>query len=518
MHFELAFVILFTVATTVAIASRRYNIPYTVALVAAGLFVGSLNVIDPPKLTKEFLFAAILPGLIFEAAFHLEYGKFRDNAKAISALAIPGVAAAIGLSAAILLLEFQALDLHADFTLVNALVFGALIAATDPIAVVALFRSIGAPKRLMVLVEGESLLNDGTAVVFFTTMLGIALGSALTVGGAVLGFIVVVGMGIVIGVIVGLIASHVTKRIDDPMIEITITVIAAYGSFSVAEHFHFSGVIATVVAGMLCGNYAAHMGMSPSTRIAVQSFWDYLAFALNSVVFLLIGFEVSIPALLGYWQPIVAAFLAVMIGRAIVVFVVSGLLRLTRERLPWSWSFVLTWAGLRGAISMVLVLGLAADFPNRELLVHMTFGVVILSIVIQGLTMNPLLRKLGVTTGRAEYLDRYEEMRGRLLSARSALKELTALVETRAVPREACEQMRADYERIIDEAESGIQDLRLGQNQLTHEETLAARRRLLLAEKDELIHIFKRGVIGQDIYDQLVAEANARLDALDDHL
>jgi CPA1 family monovalent cation:H+ antiporter len=234
------------------------------------------------------------------------------------------------------------------------------------------------------------------------------------------------------------------------------------------------------------------------------------------VVFLLIGFEVSIPALLGYWKTIVAAFLAVLVGRAIVVFLVSGLLQRSTERIPWVWSFVLTWAGLRGAISMVLVLGLAANFPNRELLVHMTFGVVVLSILVQGTTMNMLLKRLGLVTGKAEYQDRYEELRGRLLSAQAALGELDEVTKARALPPDASESLRGDYLRTIDEAEASIQDLRLGQAQLTSEETLAARRRLLLAEKDALMHIFKKGVIGQDVYDRLVTDADARLHALDD--
>jgi len=154
------------------------------------------------------------------------------------------------------------------------------------------------------------------------------------------------------------------------MIEITLTTIAAYGSFLAAEHFHYSGVIATVTAGMLCGNYGARVGMSPSTRIAVETFWEYVAFALNSIVFLLIGLEVHFQALLDSWQVILVAYLVVTGGRALIIFFASSLLRRTRERIPWAWSVILTWGGL----PMVLVLSLAKDFPHRDLLVSMTFG------------------------------------------------------------------------------------------------------------------------------------------------
>lgn len=515
MHTEIAFVILFAVATAVAVASRRLKIPYTVALVAAGLLLGAIHVMEPPHLTKEFLFAVILPGLIFEAAFHLEYKRFRENAIAINALAIPGVAAAIGLSAALLMIEVEAFELVEVFAPTTALVFGALIAATDPIAVVALFRTLGVPKRLMVLVEGESLLNDGTAVVFFSTILAVATGQGLSTGGAVLGFVTVVGMGALVGALVGLVISHVTRRIDDPMIEITLTVIAAYGSFSVAEQFHYSGVIATVVAGMLCGNVGARSGMSPTTRISVQSFWDYVAFALNSIVFLLIGFEVSVPSLLGYWKPILAAFVAVAIGRAIVVFAVSALLGRTRERLPWSWSLALTWAGLRGAISMVLVLGLAADFPNRELLVHMTFGVVVLSILVQGLSMNVLLTRLGIVGAKADYQDAYECFRGRLRAAEAALAEIKKLRTERVAHGVVLEAIEAEYEGRVRKAEAGIRTLRLSEAELGEGEERETRRRLLLVEKDEQLNAFHAGVVGREAFDELMADIDARLAELE---
>ena len=172
MHFESAFVLLFAVATAVALAARWIKIPYTVALVVAGLVLGSAKIIDPPHLTKELLYAVFLPGLVFEAAFHLDALKFWQNKLAIHALAVPGVAAAIGLTAIMLQPVVSALHVVDGFYLRHALVFAALIAATDPIAVVALFKTLGVPKRLAVLVEGESLLNDGTAVVFFTLILG----------------------------------------------------------------------------------------------------------------------------------------------------------------------------------------------------------------------------------------------------------------------------------------------------------------------------------------------------------
>ncbi|HYO53348.1 Na+/H+ antiporter [Archangium sp.] len=520
MHFELAFVLLFSIATAVAIAARYFKFPYTVALVVAGLVLGTVHAFEPPHLTKELLFAIILPGLLFEAAFHVEFRKFWKNKLAIHSMAIPGVVASVGVTALILSPVVARWNFAPGFGFIHALVFAAVIVSTDPIAVVGLFKALGAPKRLAILVEGESLLNDGTAVVLFTLIVAVATGSTFTVGGAVLDFVKVAGMGILVGGGVGFAVAQVIQRVDDAMVEITLTVIAAYGSFVVAEHFHYSGVIATVVAGMLCGNWAAHQGMSPTTRVAVASFWEYLAFALNSVVFLLIGLEVQLGSLLASWKPILAAYVAVMVGRALVVYGVSGLLRFTSERMPWSWTAVLTWSGLRGAISMVLILGLPADFPHRELLVNMTFGVVVLAIIFQGLTMAPLLRRLGITGLKDVYQEQYELARGRLGAAHAALASLEGMRRTREIPADVLEQIERDYQQKVAAAEQELSALKQQSMRFHEEEHQEAVRRVLIVEKESLLKAYQKGAIGKEAYEHLIADLDeriARADAAESH-
>ncbi len=241
MGTEASFVLLFVVATAVAIGARRFRLPYTVALVLAGLVLGIVHLFEPPNLTKELLYSVFLPGLLFEAAFHLEFRDFWRDRTAIAALAVPGVAAAIGLTAVILEPIIKTLELGQGFGWPHAIVFGALIAATDPIAVVAMFKSLGAPRRLGVLMEGESLLNDGTAIVLFSLVLDMVSGGTGTAAGIVVEFVKIVGGGLALGVLIGLGISQVIKQIDDPMIEITLTTIAAYGSFLAAEQLGFSG-------------------------------------------------------------------------------------------------------------------------------------------------------------------------------------------------------------------------------------------------------------------------------------
>ena len=293
MHPETALILLFSAATAVAIAARHLKIPYTVALVLAGLGLGATRVIEGVHLTKDLLFSVFLPGLVFEAAYHLKLSEFRENARAILALAVPGVLVAIGATATLLVTSSSYSEVASGFGWSHALVFAALIAATDPIAVVALFKSLGAPRRLALLVEGESLVNDGTSIVLFAIVYAAVGGGGISVGAGLLEFVEVVGWGSRSAPRSGSRSRTSSSASTIPMLEITLTTIAAYGSFVAAEEFHFSGVIATVTAGMLCGNYGAPRGMSPATRMAVESFWEYLAFALNSLVFLLIGLEVQ---------------------------------------------------------------------------------------------------------------------------------------------------------------------------------------------------------------------------------
>jgi CPA1 family monovalent cation:H+ antiporter len=294
------------------------------------------------------------------------------------------------------------------------------------------------------------------------------------------------------------------------MIEITLTTIAAYGSFVAAEHFGYSGVIATVTAGMVCGNYGARVGMSPSTRLAIESFWEYVAFALNSIVFLLIGFEVHISDLAASWQMILVAYFAVTAGRALVIFGVSSLLKTSRERIPWSWSVILTWGGLRGALPMVLALSLPRTFPHRDLLVTMTFGVVIISILVHGLTVSRFLKWLGIVTG-GEARETYEFLKGKLRAAHAALSDIEQLERGRFKDEGVLTELQKEYEVMIRRDEEALGSMKIDRKQLRMEELQRARRQLLLTERKHLLEAFHQGMLSQRAYDRLLEDVDARL-------
>jgi CPA1 family monovalent cation:H+ antiporter len=389
-------ILLVVIATAIALITRRMPVPYTAALVVTGMALGAFQFVNAPHLTKPLLFAVFLPGLLFEAAFHLEWSDLRKNAGVITALAVPGVIASIAVTAGVLMVLGRLAGAKVAPGWREALVFGAIVAATDPIGVVNLVRSLGAPKRLAFLLEAESLLNDGTAVVFLALVLTAVTGTDVNGVALVLDFVRVVGLGMAVGLFAGTAVSLLTRTVNEAVIEITLTVIAAYGSFVVADQIGGSGVIATVVAGVICGNYGARSAMSTETRLAAQSFWDYIAFLLNSIVFLLIGFEVHLPALIPRWPLIAAALVAGWVSRTIVVgAVVAGAAR-TQERIPRSWTAPLIWGGLRGALSMVLALSLPESLAYRDVIIATTVGFVVLSILIQGTTMALLLRSAGL--------------------------------------------------------------------------------------------------------------------------
>jgi monovalent cation:H+ antiporter, CPA1 family len=506
---ETAFILLFVLATAAAIAARRLRAPYTVVLVLTGLLLGGLNLFPAPHLTKSLLFSVILPGLIFEAAFNIDLQELRKTWITITTLAVPGVIASMVFIAVALSPATGALSLAPGFDWQHALVFGALIAATDPVAVVALFRSMGAPRRLMTLLDGESLLNDGTAIVFFTLSLALVTGSSAGAGALLLQFVYIVGVGAAIGMAIGAAAALLMRNLHDPMIEITLTTVAAYGSFAAAETIHSSGVIATVVAGVLCGNIGARV-MSPATRSASATFWEYVTFALNSIVFLLIGFEVRLSQLLHYWVPILLAYYLVTLSRAVILSAGQALLRWSGERFPWQWSVVLTWGGLRGALAMVLALSLPQGFAYRELIVSMTFGVAVLSILVQGLTMSALLVRLRIVH---RPLDRvaFEVQRARTQAAQAALAEIDRLSHRNAAAPELLDDLRRQYRQITSTAAQELRALGLDSRQAPTLNPRDVRIRLLGIERDRVMRAYRQGELRGASRDTLLADIDARL-------
>jgi CPA1 family monovalent cation:H+ antiporter len=420
-------------------------------------------------------------------------------------LAVPGVL----LSTLVVGLLVSA-GVHLPLT--TGLVFGALISATDPVAVVALFRKLGAPKRLTVLVEGESLFNDGTAIVVFHLALVAALSAGaggFSLAHAFVDFVRVSAVGLAVGIGLGFVAARVIARIDDYLIETTLTTVLAFGSYLVAERLQASGVLAVVAAGIICGNYGPR-GMSPRTRIVLFNFWEYLAFVANSLVFLMIGLDVNVPQIAARAGPIAVGVGAVLASRALVAYGIGALVSRHRHTVPRPYRHVLFWGGLRGAVGLALVLSLPGNFPDRETLRVMTYGVVLFTLLAQGTTMSLLLSRLGLAN-RDEAAVEQERRRGRLMALNAARDRLRERYEQGMISALVWEQIEPELNRQIKKARDEQQELLRDRPELRDEEAEDARREGLRVQRATLGTLVRDGLISERVYDELAAAVDSAL-------
>ncbi len=502
LNTETLIIELLLIVSLVAIAVRRLQVPYTVALVLVGLLLTTQSQIRL-ELTPELILALFVPPLVFEAAFHLNLAELRHNSGTILLLAVPGVILTM-------LIVGGIISIGAGLALPVALTFGALIAATDPVAVVALFRRLGVPKRLATLVEGESLLNDGTALVLFNLMLVIVATGRFNLAMSALDFVRIAVGGIVVGLVLGWAISRLIARVDDYLIETTLTTVLAFGSYLIAEQLHFSGVLAVVAAGLINGNLGPQ-GMSPTTRIILFNFWEYVAFLANSLVFLLIGLEVDLPALLAAWYPIAWAIGAVILARVIVVYGLSLLARRLAEPVSLRWQHVLSWGGLRGALSLALALSLPASFgSDRGLLRTMAFGVVLFTLLVQATTMRPLVRRLGIIMRNPEQ-DEYEKRHARLTALRSAENHLEHRYREGLLSTHTWETLRPKLQEQLSLLAEAVRESLRSAPALEAEEMDIARREILRAQRSAFMGLLQDGMISNDVYENLSAEIDATI-------
>jgi CPA1 family monovalent cation:H+ antiporter len=380
--------LLLLISAVVAMLTRRLRLPYSVGLVAAGIILAVLPFAPKVNLTKDLIFTALLPPLLFEAAFYIQWNHLRRDFPVIVVLATLGVV----LSACV-----TALGMHylAHWQWLSALAFGALISATDPVSVIATFREAKAHGRLLLLIEAESLFNDGTAAVAFGIVVVMASAHQLMSLQIMAMLVKTIAGGILSGAAVALGALLLTGRTEDHLVEITFTTVAAYGSFLLANYFGLSGVLATITAGLIMGNVKSFGTISSRGKEAVDAFWEYAAFVANSLVFLLIGMHEARQDFVSIWLPAVIAIGLVTLGRAVAIYPCCFLFSRSSLAVAMKHQHTLLWGGLRGAVALALALGLPPNVPQREKIVTISFAVVAFSVFAQGLTMASFLRRMG---------------------------------------------------------------------------------------------------------------------------
>ncbi|MBP1764379.1 MAG: Na+ antiporter [Firmicutes bacterium] len=505
----LSFFWLMLLASIVAMAGRFIKIPYTIALVLTGLIVGYYNLLPGIYLEPHVLFAAFLPPLLFEAGINIRFRPLQRQWLIVSMFSIVGTLIST-------LIVGYGMHWVLGFPIMAALLFGAIISPTDPISVVALFKRLGINERLSMIVEAESLFNDGIAVVLFSVIQGVIITGTFSFSQTVFMFVVTVCGGGIIGGLIGAIGSRITKEFDDHLLEIMLTTVVAYGSYLAAESIHVSGVVAVVAASLVVGNYGMQRGMSPASRMAVLSFWEYAAFAVNSMVFLLIGLEMFAIPMAMDGKVVVIAIAVVLLGRATSIYGLSFLLSIVGQYILAKWQHVLVWSGLRGALSMAMVLGIGASVPEKEILIPIVFGVVLFSLLGQGLTIEPLTRKLGLDHKKDE-LEGYQMLLAENMSLRMALSELDEQVKKGAISQTARNKIAEVIGLQLQKIEGNIDQYHMSDEQIMGDEMRKASRIVYFSQKAALQEAVRNGVLDWNMAAQLISKLQEEQDRQGNH-
>ena len=505
---EITLVALLAIAAVVAMLVSRFDVPFTVALVVVGLGLSFTTPFDA-SLSKDLILGVLVPPVIFEATIHLPWYRLKDDLVPILSLAIGGTLVGMFLVGALV-------RPFIDVPWPAALAFGALISATDPVAVISRFGSLGVDKRLTTLVEGESLFNDGAAIVAFG--LAVTGGAGFSVGGAIGQFVAVSFGGLGVGLVLSYVISTVVmKRLDDHLLETIITLALAFGSYVLAEFFHVSGILAVVGAGIVVGEIGL-AATSPTPRLSLEGFWEMLSFIVTAFVFLLIGLRIDIAQLSGHIPAILVAVAAILVARAVIVYgssVIQNRFSSTRY-LPRGFQHAVYWSGLRGAVSLALALTLPFSFDSHiaELLQVMTFGVVLFTLLVQGTTIKWVLDRVGISRPSQTALE-HQRRQARLYAAWSGRRQLRRLHQEEAVHPYMWETLDDLYRDEMEESRASM-GFHLRENpELETLMFLRIRADLLKAERAGLLEVVRRGLVSGSIADEVASAIDIRLAALD---
>lgn len=505
-HIDLL-VIFLTIATAVGIAVKWIRVPYPIALVIVGLIIGLADFLPHFEMTPDLILLVCLPALLFEASWNLELKELKANALPIAIFATIGV---------LITMIICGFGMHhiAGLSLSASFLFGAIIAATDPVSVIALFRKMGISKRLTLLIEGESLFNDGIAVALFQLTLSIIVAGVMpSISKTIIDFLFSIIGGAAAGCALGFAATRLTRLFDDHLLEIMLTTLVAYGAYLMAEQLHVSPVLSVVSAGIVLGNYGSYTSMSPSTRLAVNSFWEYAAFVVNSLVFLLIGLQIKFDLLSQYLIPLVVAIPMVLIGRAVAIYFLSLFLPKRTNYISWRWRHILVWGGLRGALCMALALSLPLDYSERSILVILTFGIVLFTLLVPGLTIESLARFLKISKPNKAIED-HQRLKAQIIMNVRAMDYVSELQRSRSVSDVVCKELHSQLVEKQHELAQQMEQVHLTDESLRNLEEVTTKRHLLELQKDALSDLVRAGILTEESASQIRVELDNQIQGL----
>jgi Na+/H+ antiporter len=506
---------LLVVTIALAYIARRIGVAYPILLVLGGLALGFLPGLPQIELEPDVVFLLLLPPILFGAGYSTPIRDFKANLRPIALLAIGLVlftTAAVGIVANALVPELG---------IAAALALGAIVAPPDAVAATSIFQRLHVPRRIVTILEGESLINDASALIAYRFAVSAALGALFIPLDAGLAFVFASVVGVIVGLVVGVVVTEFWRRTSDPTLEIMVSLVAPFAAYLPAETIGASGVLATVVAGLIAGRRAAR-ALSPSARLMGRGVWDIVIFLINGFAFILIGLQ--LPGILDHLAPRTAPELLMMgaavaltaiVARIVWVFPATYLPRRFSARIrardpypPPNAVFVVSWAGMRGAVSLAAALALPRDVPERELLIFLTFCVIVATLVGQGLSLPWLIRRLGVVAGSATET---EETTARLAAVDAAMTRLNGLADEFPGHLELVEQLRARFSHEIGHVPGSSEGPR-DESELELLEHHEIRNAVLMAEREAVIQLRDAGVIGDEVLRRI--ERDLDLEAL----
>ncbi len=455
-HAELLISGLLVAVVGLSAVARLLSVPYPIVLVLGGAAFGFIPGLPELKLAPAVVLVVFLPPLVYGASIYANFGDLRAGLRSLTLNTLALVLITMGAVA------WVAHTLIPDMSWAAAFVLGAIVSPTDPLAAAAVMRRLEVPRRLVSAVEGEGLFNDATALVCYRVAVAAVVAGSFSLAHASLKFIADAAGGVAIGLAVGWLASQIRKRTTDDQVNVTISLLSGYAAYVPADAAGASGVLAAVTTGIYMGISGPRV-LPVRTRLQGYFVWDIVDFVVNSILFVLIGLQLhalvntlsgySAGALTGYALAIIAAVVGIrLVWFFTVPYVIRGLDRRPSQRarrVGAAWRLVMAWSGMRGAVSLAVALALPLTthaghgFPKRDLIIFLTFTVIFFTLVVQGLSLPTLIRRLGVTEGDP---DAEEELRGRLVATKAALAQIDALADEEWTREDTIERMRAQYE------------------------------------------------------------------------
>ena len=436
----------------------------------------------------------------------MDFQELKRSIRPISAFAIFGVLLST-FFVGIMLNKFL------GFPIQVALLFGAIISPTDPISVLAIFKKVRVPKRFSVILEGESIFNDGIGIVIFKIILGLIATGTFSLMNGISSFLTVTLEGFMLGIFMGFLAFEIMKRIDDHLIELLITIILTYGTFLLGESFHVSGIVAIAVAGLIIGSKKTKI-MKPSAQISIFTFWEFVVFVVNSLLFLLIGLKIQINTLASNFNLIIAVSAIVIFSRFISVYFISVILNKLKESITKKWQFVISMGGIRGSMSIALALGLPITFEYYDTFISIIFGVVVISVIFGGLILMFSIDKLKLRK-RSDIEFEYEYNIGKIIGYKKSLEELEKLFNNGRISKKVFDTIKANYNKKLKEIEIKVDQIFSGESSINKSQSLIIMRNLFLSQKSAIKEAEINNLISIKVSRQLINDIDTKLSEIE---